>query len=525
MDDAPESQPEEARDPASDAPNAEGPRAESLDEEEISASAELLKGPPNRARTGRRAYSLAAAAIRWSEGVHRPFVMTLNAFQESITALRDLHDIISPHVAGLDQQLIDDNIGASVGNFTLVQRRALAEFMREAGPAVASGSFSIVQEDETSTADSGTRADDRFETWGPLKEALGPEKLDAAFDVVTQVYLASVGPRRGMLLRGALLTAAIAALEVLLASLIRQFYLLNPGALGDDPKFSLKDLQDFGTIDDARDEAVARKVDSVIQGDLDDWARWLKTYPELKLESYCTEYPRLWELFQRRHLIVHNGGRVSRRYLNKMADFQKHLPELGEELPVDQEYLDRSLDEVEALGNLVAAGVWTKSRPDEEQVAVHELYLRTYDLMIEGRWQPVQTICAMAQRRAQREGLKWVLQVNHWLARKREGLPYAEEVEAWDTSALGARFRLAQAALLDDHQSALNHVEGLLRAEDLEWSDVLEWPLFEEMRHSEGFEDLAVAFAPAANEANGKLEAAQKESGADAQGEKEGDEP
>jgi len=90
------------------------------------------------------------------------------------------------------------------------------------------------------------------------------------------------------------------------------------------------------------------------------------------------------------------------------------------------------------------------------------------------------------------QNTKWVFQVNEWLSCKRLDRidSIREEVEAWDTSALGPTFQIAKAALLDDLDIAFEEARKALALEAIGEVQLLEWPLLEEMRADERFEAL-----------------------------------
>jgi hypothetical protein len=256
----------------------------------------------------------------------------------------------------------------------------------------------------------------------------------------------------------------------------------------------------FDSLEDAQEDAISKKVDAVLHGDLDEWSKWLKQFPDLNLESLCIDYRTLFELFQRRHVILHNGGRVSRLYLRRMERFGNREPLVNTPLPVDDVYLERAFDELEALGALLVAGVWSKAWPKEEPAAIHSLYLRSYDLLLAGRWIAVEKICSIGKKlKSSDEASRHIFQVNEWVAQKRlRGIDAVlDQVRAWDTSALSLRFTFVQAALADDLDRAFDIVDQLLAAQELELDDLLEWPVLEEMRADERFAALVKRTASA----------------------------
>lgn len=464
-------------------------------------SLELLKGTPNRARTGDRARRLAALSIEWADGVHRPFTVALHAFHESLIALRQLHFAIGPTIEDLERAHDrGDEVKAALDGLNAEQVKAILDYVNQALPGVVSGSiyFSLAElapaEETGGDGYEGIDSPSTSPAWVRMEELLGPEEMHRALDVLTLAYRRMLGPGRARILRGSLLTAGVGAFEALLGSLIQEYYLLNPGALGDETKFSLKDLQGFNSIEDARYEAASRKVDSVLAEDLASWSKWLKEFPKIKLETNCISYSNLFELFQRRHVTVHNAGYASRRYIEKVRSVAPdHAVEEGELLPVDADYLDTAFDELEATGNLLAAGIWCERLPDQEQVVIHSLYQRTYDLMLDGRWDPVVCICSVAKKRSKSAdaNLIEIHRVNEMLGRKRRGEAIEEPLSEWDVSAMHPRYAIAKAALEDDVESLALMIPRAIDAEHLGWKDVLEWPLLSEFRDSAEFQVIA----------------------------------
>lgn len=116
--------------------------------DQLRASAELLRGSPNRARTGRRARALAQATIRWSEDVHRPFLHALNAYQESLTALREVHDVVTPSLDKLDETKFREELEPLFREMSPEQIEALSQFVSNASAGLIAGGLSLVTEDK-----------------------------------------------------------------------------------------------------------------------------------------------------------------------------------------------------------------------------------------------------------------------------------------------------------------------------------------------------------------------------------------
>jgi hypothetical protein len=458
-------------------------------------AAELLRGKPNQARNGPRARRLATAMIGWSENVYRPFLLAMHTFHESVTALRQMHESVGPTIEKDADTQFQADMDAALADLGPEKRKVVSEFVMEAGPGIFSGEVfftSKAQPDGEQSAD-GKKERATLDSWEKIEDAFGRD-TQVAVEALSLAYRRAVGPNRERLLRGSLLTSAISVLETLMGEIVQHYFLLNPSTMGDEPRFSLKQLQEFDSMEDARYEAARTRAESVAGGDLGDWSKWLEGHPKIKLETHCFDYEALFEAFQRRHILVHNGGRVSRRYQDKVGRIVKgDPPELGTHLDVSADYLEAAFNEIETAGNLILSGVWAKCLAEQMPVIVHQLYIRTYDLMLEGRWQPVKAMCEFAQHGKADQDLLMICKVNGLLADRELGEPIDGTLDRWDVSALDMRFRFAHVCLRNDPDVIAAEIPKSIEQKRLTWDEVLEWPLLGPFRKTPQFGTLAAA--------------------------------
>ena len=94
---------------------------------------------------------------------------------------------------------------------------------------------------------------------------------------------------------------------------------MHPQAMGTDEKeFSLNDLTSLDSLEEARAIAIERRVDSATRGTIDDWAEWLEKRVKIPARELSLDREQTREVFLRRHLHVHTGGRVDQRYLSNV---------------------------------------------------------------------------------------------------------------------------------------------------------------------------------------------------------------
>jgi hypothetical protein len=231
---------------------------------------------------------------------------------------------------------------------------------------------------------------------------------------------------------------------------------------------------------------IENRVDSFLRRDFGHWADWFKKDSTLNLDfnSLAIDQQALSEVFQRRHIMIHNGGQVSRRYLQKTQ--LKDPPPLNQFLRVPPDYLDAAVDQLDALGTLLALGSWAELYPDETEVAYAFMSERSQQLMYIGRWRAVRCICAVGKKLGEKTTKQRceVFKVNDWLATKRlDGLDQIrDEVEAWDTTAVDPVYRFAKSALLDDLDRAFDQLPSLLKGGSLNQASLEQWPILEELR-------------------------------------------
>jgi hypothetical protein len=295
---------------------------------------------------------------------------------------------------------------------------------------------------------------------------------------------------------------AVGALETLLAGIATQHYLLHPGAIGDEKEFSLFDLQSFESVEDASDLAISRRVDNLMRGGIDDWSRWFAKVGCPAFDDLAPSYEVVHEAIQRRHLVVHNAGRVDRQYQAKVPTGQDSA--LGEELRIDRAYVEGVIDELEVLGSRVGVILWRKWRPEEGDAIDDMLSGQTFELLSTDRSLAAQHLGNTAASLGATEVSRQIAQVNAWIAMRQQGGTDAirEAVSAWDTSALEDIFKAARAVLLEEDEFYV--IAGpLVESGRLTLTMLDSWPLFAPIREHPRFTELRKKVAPEQNQADG----------------------
>jgi hypothetical protein len=426
-------------------------------------------------------------------------------FGARIEGLRELLEAIAPHAAALDRpdrlkQYIEQS-GLQPDGQRLLSDLLVFEDEIADMPDTQSGQRSEETEGESEEESAiQVRAPDTEVSSDSVPvEAVELTKLirhqpSAVLKVLRQFTRGFVAPRAS-LLNGSLLTVAIASFEFLLAGLYAYHLLQHPKQLETDEKeFSLADLVEIGSVQDAQQAIAERRVEAFMGKRLDEWSAWSQRILGQSFEELSLDSPHLNEMFQRRHIIVHSGGAVDRRYLQRVDFPNDEQPDIGDELPVSDKYLYMALDELEVLGFallVVARGKWQSEKANE---ASAELNAKIVELMQANRWAPARKLAEVGCTLGQADSARWVIQVNGWLAMKRldEFDRCRPEVEEWDVTALADKFKLAKACLMDEGDAAFELLVPTLKSSDVMPGDAWDWPLFDNLRADARF---AQAFA------------------------------
>ena len=294
------------------------------------------------------------------------------------------------------------------------------------------------------------------------------------------------------IMRAGLLMSLNGAFEVLLSDILHLFYVYFPGALESEEKnYSLKDLRSFKSMDEFFNHVIENRVDTFLRQSLTDWARFFQQR-KIDMTKFAPSWEDFAEYFQRRHVIVHNGGRVSRQYLERVAAswLEQHAEEtrLGNVLTVSSDYLDGAFNSFELVGSLLSQECWKRFLPKEREDRDSTLCHHQYECLVEARWNVAEALgsWSISEGDMTSKGAL-ITRINRWLSIKRQGRwsEIESEVLGFDYSILDPRYIAAIQALTGNNDLFFSVLPKAGISED----DLRSWPILEEMRQDPRFED------------------------------------
>lgn len=387
------------------------------------------------------------------------FNEALIQFVSTLSSVIGLLDLVG-HAESLESARLDP-IQQSVESVSREHREQLYHAMAELGTAL----DEVAAETGSSEADQesdGLRDKSRY------IKIEHPEVSEALMDMILGYKRHFSADPVGSIVRNALLTTMVAVFETLVAGLITASYHAKPEALPSSGlEFSLDDLRALGSVRDAEALSIARQVDSTMQGGFRDWRKWFeqRNIPFAKL---MLDERRTMEVVQRRHAIVHNGGRASTLYLQRLKEAgvgTDVLPQNGQVLETDDVYMRSAYEALLAFGCGLTVGTWDTMVNDGGMDIAGQLLMTVEMLAQDNLWGVVDKLAEVGTRlTSSSDAVKLNLRCYGWLARKELlGIgEIREEVEEWDVSALGADFRLQRAILLDDDSEVQKLVDAAI---------------------------------------------------------------
>lgn len=392
-------------------------------------------------------------------------------FRDGIEALRETHAELAPAASDLDSlaKVWDGTIQESM-RLTTEDRALLIPVFQN-------------------IPNSGLSANELLDRlWDAVKDTdWGP---GLTYHFMRRVYR----PRRQPIFHNAMLISAVAAFESHLAKLAEEYYRAAPEALHKLPKeaikeFSLRELQSLGSLEDAIELAIERRVTELMFGSLSDWKKFYAERMNIDMAELCGAWDTIHEIFERRHCIVHSEACASRRYIRTNPGV-----ELRDSLNTGAQYVGEALDHLELLGILLHTAVWAKFALDKQEV-IDASEVVAFGSLKESRWQFSYRLYEHWRTLPLSEAEQRMAKVNLWIARKNLDGPDSirSEVTAWDVSGSDEIYDFAKVCLLEELDAAFAMLPVMIERDKIGGKELATWPLLAPLREDpriEGFADI-----------------------------------
>lgn len=192
--------------------------------------------------------------------------------------------------------------------------------------------------------------------------------------------------RTAEIMKRSTLSALVSEYESLVAELLLIASELQPGAFKSaDDKISFDDLEDYASIEELkRAYLVSRIEDILIANSHKQVLDLIGKKFSVNLVSNEAMIAEFLEICQRRHLLIHAGGIVNKRYLRickeagcKLDD----LPKLGEKVAITRKYLRQATACVFQVGFFSLHILWQKLCSESRELSHSSILESSHDFL------------------------------------------------------------------------------------------------------------------------------------------------
>ncbi|MCW1913777.1 hypothetical protein OJ996_09335 [Luteolibacter sp. GHJ8] len=291
------------------------------------------------------------------------------------------------------------------------------------------------------------------------------------------------------LMQRSLLISIISQYDAFIASLLRETYIAHPTRIDQSGKtFTLSDIEKMGGLTAVRERIIEDDIDDFLRKSHYEQIEKLKTAYRLPADLLKEELPGFVEAAQRRHLFVHNDGRVGRRYITNCQEAGYKLAdgiEIGSALDAGSEYLIGIAELVYAVGLKIGFGVWLQIYKGDKDLAGQSANSLAFDLISNDRHSLAARLIeyALIKPNVFLERLERCLVINlaqayKWMGENEKALAV---INRKDWSAMPDDLRIGELLIRDDFDTACILVRRLKAATDFEAVNYQQWPIFRDL--------------------------------------------
>ncbi len=292
------------------------------------------------------------------------------------------------------------------------------------------------------------------------------------------------------------LVSLVSVFDAYLSRLLRALFAVKPEILnGSDKQLTFSQLSEFEELKDARDYMVDCEIESLLRDSHSKQFDWLEKKLGVKLRKDLPSWGNFIEITERRNLLVHADGVVSRQYISTCRNNDFHLDEnvsIGDRLSVDPDYYEKACDCIAEIGIKLNQVMWRKLLPSDTEAADSSIISVSYDLLVREHYRLAEVILKFAAKppfKCSSSENTLYLKVNLAITLKAQNkiIECKELVDSVDWSALSDMFKLASYVLTDKNDEASEAMKRIGKSSRPTKSEYTHWPLFKWFRKTDQF--------------------------------------
>lgn len=271
--------------------------------------------------------------------------------------------------------------------------------------------------------------------------------------------------------------------ENFMGTIYKSILLRDPSII-KDKTFSLEELTNCKTIDEAKDYLIFKKIVELFYCSIEKWHEIIYKDGNIKCNYFKQNLPLIVEIFQRRHVIVHNNAKVNSLYIEKTNSTKQ----CGDIIESDNEYIVDSTN-VLICDALLTVLDYSKCLDEETNRAIIDIVFNIgFEILKRQNWKTAKVLFDYLQKNKKIHAeLRTMSELNYWQceARISNSNNYISELEKLDYSDKSSKLQIGYYALLNDKEKVYSIVEN--DREAINDEALKEWPIFYKLREDNNY--------------------------------------
>ncbi len=279
--------------------------------------------------------------------------------------------------------------------------------------------------------------------------------------------------------------------EYLIADLLSYYYNKFKNSLNEKEfKFTLKELNEYDTIEEATKDLIVKEVESlIIDKSFNELLEHFKDKLSISLEKDLIKWDEIIEVRERRHLIVHNSSIVNKKYISRTKNPYNY--QIGDVVHIDKDYFLKSWLQFKLAGQLLIFNCWGNWDKDNIDNAVYQIMIQTFEDLNSKNYDLVCKTCKYSEqiepKNEDQEDCILRIKVNNAISLKKQNKD-SELKKVLKKIKVGTAtpiFKIAHNILSDKHDDLGELFTQAIVVDKLNIDSYLEWPIFDFVREKD----------------------------------------
>lgn len=271
----------------------------------------------------------------------------------------------------------------------------------------------------------------------------------------------------------------------------------------EQKSISYQEIFDMGNIDEVKDRIISNIIEEYLRKKNTKWISLISEHTKKEiLTELNDESEVINEIFQRRHIIVHNGAKVNRYFFNNVKEELRKDIKLDDDLSIEKEYLLMSLRNISKFFIKLVYLYWAHVDHENASERFNVIQLIAYNKLVEKDYEFAEVIYILLNKEVGKFNAdeKLLYSVNYcqtlkWLKKQKEFDKYFRKI---DFTLCNKQHTMCKHLLADNYVEASKVLNDLLNDRSEEsvknrWNDLnyyIDWPIFKDFKNSSEFIEL-----------------------------------